>query len=35
MINNTSAKILTTEEIFKDRYVIPLYQRNFAWVKKK
>ena len=31
MINNTSAKILTTEEIFKDRYVIPLYQRNFAW----
>lgn len=25
------ADILSVENIFKDKYVIPLYQRNFAW----
>ena len=25
------ADVLTVENIFKDKYVIPLYQRNFAW----
>lgn len=26
-----SAEVLCLEDIFKDKYVIPLYQRNFAW----
>lgn len=25
------ADVLSVEKIFKDKYVIPLYQRNFAW----
>ncbi len=26
-----NAEVLCVEDIFKDKYVIPLYQRNFAW----
>ena len=25
------AEVLSVEDIFKDKYIIPLYQRNFAW----
>ena len=25
------AEVLSVENIFKDKYIIPLYQRNFAW----
>ena len=25
------AEVLSVENIFKDKYVIPLYQRNFSW----
>ena len=25
------ADVLSVENIFKDKYIIPLYQRNFAW----
>ena len=25
------ADVLSVENLFKDKYIIPLYQRNFAW----
>ena len=31
MLNNETKMDKTVAEIFRDRYVIPLYQRNFAW----
>lgn len=31
MSNNNTVEILNVEEVFKSEYVIPLYQRNFAW----
>ena len=30
-INNKDADVLSVENLFKDKYIIPLYQRNFAW----
>lgn len=29
--NNDTVEILNVEQVFKSEYVIPLYQRNFAW----
>ena len=28
---NKDADVLSVENLFKDKYIIPLYQRNFAW----
>ncbi len=30
-MTDKEATILNTEDLFKDKYIIPLYQRNFAW----
>ena len=37
MTNNTDLKELTIKELLdgKDRYVIPIYQRNYAWEEKE
>lgn len=37
MINNADLKELTIKELLdgKDRYVIPIYQRNYAWEEKE
>lgn len=31
MSKNNTVEILNVEQIFNSRYVVPLYQRNFAW----
>ena len=31
MSKHNTVEILNVEQIFNSRYVVPLYQRNFAW----
>ena len=31
MSKNNTVEILNVEQIFNSKYVVPLYQRNFAW----
>ena len=35
MSNKNTVEILNVEQIFQAKYVVPIYQRNFAWVEEQ